>query len=299
MSGVVKGVKKTFKKVAKVAKKVAPLALAATAVYFTAGAALGLTGSMGAMAGSLTQSLGLTGTLGNVVTGAITQAGYGAAIGTLTSAVTGGDISEGAMYGALGGAVTGGVTGGLGMTTDPLAPSTSSTGNGPGVGTTSPAVTGSPMPGDVGDGLAAVTGQPAGVSAAPVGSSTQAASAGTRGLGGDLLGRGGWVERNGELVGGVVKGLGQGLLAGMGDQADIEAAERRRAQVSQNYTVGTTGLMGDRRTSEAAYDATGNPTPAERYPTTSAVRRTPPPPTGGRMRYAWNRATGRMELQRV
>lgn len=290
MSGVVSGVKKGFKKVAKVAKKVAPYALAAAAVYFTAGAALGVTAGWGATATTLTQSLGLTGTLGNVVTGAVTQAGYGAAIGAATSAITGGDISDGAMYGALGGAVTGGVTGGLGLNPDPLA-STTGSGGGSAAGGTSTRITGTPLPGDVGDGLAAVTGAPAGAPTSSVGSTVSSAA-------GDLLGKGGWVERNGELVGGVVKGLGQGLLSGMSDEADIEAAERRRSQISNNYNVGTTGLMGNQRQAEQAYDASGNPSPADRFPNTAAVRRTPPP-TGGRMRYVWNRETGHMELQRV
>lgn len=102
MSGVAKGVGKVFKKAAKVVKKVAPIALGAAAVYFTAGAALGFAPTLGAAAGSLVGSsvLGNT-TLASVVTGAITQAGYGAAIGGLTAAATGGSISKGMQTGAL------------------------------------------------------------------------------------------------------------------------------------------------------------------------------------------------------
>ena len=64
---------------------------------------------------------GMSGTLGNIVTGAVTQAGYGAAMGAATSAITGGDIGDGAFYGAAAGTATGRVSGALGWQTDPLA----------------------------------------------------------------------------------------------------------------------------------------------------------------------------------
>lgn len=295
MSGVVKGVKKTFKKVANVAKKVAPFVLAAAAVYFTAGAALGATAGWGATVGGMTQSLGLTGTLGNIVTGAATQAGYGAAIGAATSAITGGDMADGALYGALGGAVTGGVTGGLGINPDPLAASgEAASGAGsatPSMSTvSSPSVTGAPGIGDVGDGLMQTT---SGIAPrAPVGSAPAAAGGGS--TFDNLLGKGGWVERNGELVGGVVKGVGQGVLSGLGDQADIEAAEKRRRQTQDNYRVGTTGLLPGANTAEAPYEASGNPSPASKYPTTIRA-----PQGRAMMRYVYDRDSGSMKLVRM
>lgn len=296
MSGVVKGVKKTFSKVTKVVKKVAPIALAGAAVVFTAGSALGLTAGWGAISGGLTQSLGLTGTLGNILTGSLTQAGYGAVIGAATSAVTGGDISRGAMLGAAGGAVSGGVMGGLGMPTDPLA-SSSSASSGTAAPTaatpsmenlTSPQISGAPSIGDVGDGLMQ-TARSAPASA-PVGGGSS--------MVGDVLGKGGWLERNGELVGGLAKGVGQGLLSGMSDQAQIDAAAARQTEIQNNYRVGGGGLMPTARTGGPAYDASNNPSPAERYPST--VQRQPTViPTSGRMRYVYNRATGRMEITQV
>ncbi len=118
MSGVVKSAKKIFKKVAKVAKIVVPLALAAAAIYFTAGAALGvagMAGGWGAAAGSLGTALGGSGMLGSVLTGAITQAGFGAVIGGGLAFATGNDPLKGAALGAAGGAVTGGVSGLFGV----------------------------------------------------------------------------------------------------------------------------------------------------------------------------------------
>jgi len=115
MSGVVKSVGKVFKKVAKVATKIAPVALAAAAIYFTAGAALGAGVGWGGTVTGAVSKLGLSGGLANIVGGAITQAGYGAAIGGITSAVTGGGFVKGAQLGTATGLVTGGVTGAMGL----------------------------------------------------------------------------------------------------------------------------------------------------------------------------------------
>ena len=107
---------KIFKSVVNVVKKIAPIVLAAAAVYFTAGAAL-TGGGFGTAAWTQAASaftsgtLGLSGTLGSVVSGALTQAGFGAAIGAGVSAITGGNIMKGAQMGALTGAVTGGIGG--------------------------------------------------------------------------------------------------------------------------------------------------------------------------------------------
>lgn len=216
MSSVIKGAKKVFKKVGKVVKKVAPIVLAAAAIYFTAGAALGVAGAAGgwgAAAGALTSKIGLTGTLAKVVTGAVTQAGYGAVIGGVTSAVTGGDIAEGALYGAAGGAVTGGITGGLGINPDPLAAG-------------GPAAGGSNLPVDP---TFAPTGGPAAVSTAA------APAAAPSGPG--FFDKGGWLERNQELAGGVISGVGKGLLTGMTARDGAEAQEDRDRRIAGNYAL--------------------------------------------------------------
>lgn len=119
--GFFSGIKKAFKKVFDVAKVVAPVALLAGAVIFSGGAALGLAplgiaGGWGAAASTLTSSLGLTGTLGSVLTGAVTNAGFGALAGGALSLVTGGDPMKGIQQGALAGGVAGGIGGALGMT---------------------------------------------------------------------------------------------------------------------------------------------------------------------------------------
>lgn len=105
MSGVFKAIGRVFKAVVKTVIKIAPYALAAAAVVFTAGAALGVLPAFGAAVGGVVSSLGLSAAVTGALTGAITSAGFGAAIGF----VTGG--KKGLQKGALMGALTGGVLG--------------------------------------------------------------------------------------------------------------------------------------------------------------------------------------------
>jgi hypothetical protein len=108
--------------------------------------------------------------------------------------------------------------------------------------------------------------------------------------GGGFFGRGGWVERNGQMVGGIVQGAAGGLLQGMaaGDaaKADEEAALRR----SGNYRT-TRGLMtGAPQQGQAAPPnasvPNGHPTMAEKYDPV----RTP-------VRFRYNPETGEIERQ--
>ena len=94
-------------------KKVAPIALLAASAFFTFGASLGLTAGWSAKVGTLVSKLGITGKIGNILSGAIVQAGRGALMGGITGAVTGQGFMRGAAAGAAIGAVTGGVTGGF------------------------------------------------------------------------------------------------------------------------------------------------------------------------------------------
>jgi hypothetical protein len=105
MSKIFKSITKVFKSVVKFVVKIAPYALAAAAVVFTGGAALGLLPTFGAAVGGLVSSLGLSAAVTGALTGAITSAGFGAALGF----VTGGE--KGMRKGALMGALTGGVMG--------------------------------------------------------------------------------------------------------------------------------------------------------------------------------------------
>jgi hypothetical protein len=112
MSGVVRSVKKIFKKVTKTVKKVAPYVIAAGALYFTASAAL----NGGTFIGTNTTINNIFGDslLGDTLRGTVTQASYGSLIGGGIAAATGGDIKQGIVGGAAVGAVTGGVTGFVG-----------------------------------------------------------------------------------------------------------------------------------------------------------------------------------------
>jgi hypothetical protein len=105
LSKVFSSIGKVFKKVLKVAVKVAPFALAAAAVVFTGGAALGILPTFSAAVGGVVSSLGLSAGVAGALTGAVTSAGFGAALGF----VTGG--KKGLQKGALMGALTGGVLG--------------------------------------------------------------------------------------------------------------------------------------------------------------------------------------------
>jgi hypothetical protein len=228
MSGGLKGVKKVFKKVAKTVSKVLPVALAVGAVVFSAGSAFGALPSWGAAVTSLTGS----GPLGSILAGAVTQAGYGSLAGMAVSGITGGDIMKGAQYGAAAGAVTGGITGAAGGQIDPLdnSPTTQSASN-PTQGGGLNIQTASGIPGSA-------AGLPAAAAAAP------AASGAAPGL----LGPGGFVERNGELIGGVVSGVGKGLLAA-GEAEDegksqMQLLRERQKLIANNYG-GNAGLLGE------------------------------------------------------
>lgn len=211
MSGVLKGIKKVFKRVGKIVKKVAPVVLAAAAVYFTAGAAMGLLPA-GATAGSAAAgAMGLSGTLGGVVSGAVTQAGYGAVIGGAVAEVSGGDFKEGMQQGAAAGALTGGVMGGVD-------PSSVGVASAPDVSGAGPSATAAPSANPAPSTPAA----PSATSVTPPAATPSATSGG-------LMKPGGWLERNQTLVGQTVSGLGQGLMAKADNEAASEILKQRRA----------------------------------------------------------------------
>lgn len=266
MSKVLKSVGKIFKKVASNPKTLVFGALAAGAIVFTAGAALGvpvLAGGWAGAAGGMASSLGLTGTSASILTGAITQAGYGAAIGGAGAALTGRDIGDGMMVGAATGAVTGAATGAMsapaGAAPQPGAPQAS----GP------PTQLGSKLPTPLDNGAAGMrglagdagadtlsggadvgppTGLAGGTGAAPTQTIIQAPQQG-------------FLERNQGLVAGVVSGLGQGLASKSASEEAAQAAlERDREEaerVSGNYRVGEGGIPNYRSASESPGRAMG------------------------------------------
>ena len=215
MSKVVKGIKKVFKKVVKVAKKIAPVALAVGALVFTGGAALGLApmaGGWSAAASTVTSALGATGTVGAALTGAITQAGYGALVG----GVLGG--SEGMKRGAAAGLLTGGATGAYGAlrTPAPTAAPTAAAATDPSSYLPGAANYNAPAALPPGGGVRAAAPQLDYTAPLPAQAVAQAAPGG-----GGLMRapapqpeQEGFMARNKDLIGRTVAGVGTGLVQG-------------------------------------------------------------------------------------
>lgn len=195
-----------------------------------------------------------------IAVSAASQAAYGAAIGAGLAAVTGGDVGKGALYGAGAGAISGGVAGALGRGSDPLGILDE---------TTTPAGTQAPNPvpetadgglgwnnpGNVADeASSAAAYDPSEVSNAVAAPATTATAATPASASTGVFDKGGWVERNGKLLGGAVGGIGKGLLAGMaaGEKADAtryaaDAAAKAKAEeaarIAANYRGTGAGLL--------------------------------------------------------
>lgn len=207
MSGLLKGVKKIFKKVGKVLKKIALPALAIGAVVLTGGAALGVLPSIGALGSSLGLSAGLTGVL--------SSAASAATMGAVTSAVTGGNIIKGATTGlVVGGAL--GAAGGLGQKVA-SAGTTASGGGGSMTGFMSPAEKFVSGAGGGGAGTVAA--------AAPA----AVAANGGGGLGSGILS---FLNNNPVVGGSLVQGIGSGMIASGQAKAQRKAEEREAANYS-------------------------------------------------------------------
>lgn len=281
MSGVVKFVKKVFKAVTKVVSKVLPIALAAGAIIFTAGAALGLAplgiaGGWGGAVSSLTGALGLSGSsLGGALTGAITQAGYGAALGGIGGMITGSGFTQGAQMGALAGGLTGGVMGGLGMQTDPLSGVFRS--GTPASGVPDVTSAGISQQGAVQSGAiqAAQNGVQNVAGAAPV--AQQAAGSGIG------AGVGSFIEKNGTMIGTALGGIGSGLMTGLAAKEKTEAEEKAAGRRTASYQ----GLP-----THSAWqgDATARPTPSQAFKTPPFIKPKASPFGGGG--YQFDPSTG-------
>jgi hypothetical protein len=267
MSGVAKGIGKVFKKVVDVGIKIAPYALAAGAIYFTCGAALGvpaLAGGWGAAAGGLGTTLaGGSGVLASTLGGAITTAGYGALAGGAGSLLTGGKLSQGLTMGALVGGAAGGL---LGAATAPAASGVAlSGGTGSGTladtahaGLASGALTdngvavGDPLSGAAGTGLAGASGTD--MLGAVANPATVGASASP-----GILGQGGWVERNPILAGLAVQGIGQGLMHEDPAAAQLKIDKEQSKRIAANYGSGNVPGYG------GFTPVTSGPTPEQRF----------------------------------
>lgn len=257
MSGVVKGVGKVFRRVTK-GGGLLPAVLATGAVLFTAGSALGISGmpdGWGGAVGGAVESVVGKGTLGNILTGAITKAGYGALAGAAAGAL-GGDVAGGMSLGAIGGAALGGYEG-----YSTSAPTQAAAGeNGPakvagtppGLNSTQTVPTSNVAPpvnaaqGGANSLLNANAPTTDVVTSPKSGLLSQASSAGGAGAKGasgswtdSLFAKDGWLERNGPLAGGVIAGVGKGVLSANADST-AKTIRQQQQMIQQNYAGTTT-----------------------------------------------------------
>jgi hypothetical protein len=77
---------------------------------------------------------------------------------------------------------------------------------------------------------------------------------------GGLLQPGGWLERNQDLAGGLIRGAGQGLMSGADADADIDYLRERHRLSGSNYAGTDPGA----RYRDIA-PGTSTQTPADRY----------------------------------
>jgi hypothetical protein len=238
MSGIVRGIKKAFKKVVRVVKKIALPVLAIGAVVLTGGAALGVLPSVAGLA----SSLGLSSTLAGVLSSAAT----GATIGAAGAALTGGNI----VRGATGGLIAGGATAGIGAALGAGGSAAASTGGQvaaagqnaiPGASAAaapaSPAFSpsgamgigaqfrgpGIPTPASLGTGPLQSPQMPASLAPGAVAASGAPAA----GRGGVM----GFLERNPLMGGALIQGIGSGLSAA----ATARDAQRERRAIESSY----------------------------------------------------------------
>ena len=206
------GLWKGIKAVGKTVKRVAPYAMFAAAAFFTAGAAMGLggifAGGWGGAVSAAISKLGLSGTIANVLGGAVAMGGYSALGGGALGALTGGaeGFHRGVGSGAKWGAVAGGVMGGFGVGPGLQAAGTESVGA-HGVPDT-PIGTGGGLSG-AGSGAGTGVGLKEGLSA--------------------VFGKGGFMERNAGLLGPMLQGIG-GAIVGNSQYQSMQ-------QRSQNYDI--------------------------------------------------------------
>lgn len=215
MSSVATGITKVFSSVANTAVKVGQAVAGVGTSLFTTGAAAaagpmasgGLTGAISGFGGS---------TLGNMLFGAVKQAGFGALMGGAVGAVTGQGFGKGALMGGLAGGVMGGVSGAMS----------------PAVAADGAVAVGGTVPGNTATGMA-----PTGAAA-----TTQATGSTGTGLMSFLKSGGG---------AGLVAGLGEGLMEWQKLKAQQDEYENQRnftreqqQRVTDSYSIDPSVLPG-------------------------------------------------------
>lgn len=272
---------------------------AATAVGAAVGTAAAAVGSAALSAGAAVFGAGAAaGTVGGILSGAVTTGLAGGVLGGAISAISGGNFFDGFKTGAISGALAGGIgasglLGDLGIGGSAAASSTAGIEN---VVSTPMNSTFSGMIADSGaSGLATagnVVGDTIGTAAsngaanAAVGGAANAGSAASGAAGAienvastpmnptlsglnapGLFDKGGFIQRNGELIGGAISGVGKvlsGDTAQAAAKANNQGAMDRQVQAQDN-TAGnydlSGGLMGGNNTDQG----NGRPTPTQQF----------------------------------
>lgn len=270
MSSIMSGLGKVFETVSKTAVKIGSAVAGVGSTLFTAGAATGAGPMATGGFTNLLKNFTGGGVLGNVLSGAITQAGFGALAGGAIGALTGTGFGKGALIGGLGGAVTGGLGGlagaaGIGAqpSVDGITTGSTPTGLAP-TGSTGPVQSVNPAP--------AVSGQPQGAMGAPAASGASAAAAAAPAASGGMMGGLGRFLTS-ETGGGLIAGLGKGLGAYMDQKAKADEAQKDRdflrdkeQRLQDSYNIDPTALPGNVGGSYAQTGSTQQrPTPTQRY----------------------------------
>lgn len=282
MSSIVSGIGKIFTTVTQTAVKVGQAVAGVGSTLFTAGAASGAGPMAGGGFTSLIKNFTGGGVLGNVLSGAVTQAGFGALAGGAIGALTGQGFAKGAMMGGLTGAVTGGLgglAGAAGLGAQPPGVDGITTGSTP----TGMVPTGSTgrVPSTI-NATQSVSGAPQaamGQTAAQVAASAPAAS------GGIMSGLGRFMTS--EAGGGLLAGLGKGLGAYMDQKAKADESQKDRdfirdkeQRLQDSYNVDPASLPGNGY--QPPQPDQSRPTPTQKY---------------ARRRYSYSPEQGRIIMQ--
>lgn len=215
MSNPLKSIGKVFKKVVKVVKKIALPALAIGAVVLTGGAALGVLPALGG-AGGLLASIGITGPLAGILTSAASSAAFGA----VGAALTGGSIIKGATTGFILGGAMGGIgaltAGGTGAAAQAAKTAAQGATNGlvPGAADAAKAAAGGGLGGGAGSiasqGMSWLDGVGGTVASGPAQVVAPAVTTAAVPTSGGILSG---ITQNPQIMGQMLNGLGQGMMA--------------------------------------------------------------------------------------
>lgn len=248
LGGLFGAIGKIFTPALGAATKVGSGVLGVAASTFTAGAATGAPSLISGGFGSAIQGLfSGGGVLGNMVSGAMQQAAYGAISGGIGGMLTGSGFGQGAMQGAMGGAVMGGVSTGLGAAFG---------GQGPGAGGwRDPGGSVRMAPGAE---YSSMDGGPGGTPMPPQRPADLGTGQGTApAMTGEARNTGLGAILENPMVGNLIAGVGQGMSAKAQADATRQLQEGRQAheiamdeRTRDNYRVNPNALQTGRRRRE-------------------------------------------------